>query len=91
MKREYTLLTIGLLVIIFEWVGLTTSARQTVISLLGLWLIFIAYRYRAERLSGKLQVNKIPTVQDEPKIPEPNVLETKEQLIYEHKQQKPRI
>lgn len=97
MKREYTLLILGALTASLQWVGLTTSLRQIVFTFIGLWLIVIAYRYRGEKASGKLQINEI--VKNETPLPEPKVVEDPQiaetenlQNLYERKQTiKPRI
>lgn len=97
MKREYTLLILGALTASLQWVGLTTSLRQIVFTLIGLWLIVIAYRYRNEKASGKIQINEV--VKNETPLPEPKVAKDPQitetenpQNLYERKQTtKPRI
>lgn len=96
MKREYILLILGALTASLQWVGLTTSLRQIVFTAIGLWLILIAFRYRGEKASGKIQINKI--TKNETPLPEPQIqnLEVTElentQNLYERKQSiKPRI
>lgn len=100
MKREYTLLIIGFLVACLKWIGLTNSLEQKIFTLIGLWLIYIAYKYRSEKISGKIQANKQIKQSDTQPIPEPDVnLGTSANLEntplkenqYERKQPKPRI
>ncbi len=89
MKREYTLLILGALTASIPWLAFTPSLNRILFTVIGLWLIMIAYRYRSEKISGKLQVTKTESVVN---MPEPvaetvqqNELESNSQT-YERKQ-----
>ncbi len=89
MKREYTLLILGALTASIPWLAFTPSLNRILFTVIGLWLIMIAYRYRSEKISGKLQVTKTDPVVN---MPEPvtetvskNELESNSQT-YERKQ-----
>lgn len=73
MKREYTLLTLGALTASIPWLAFTPSLNRILFTVIGLWLIMIAYKYRSEKISGKLQINKTeaPINMPEPTNPEP--------------------
>lgn len=45
MKKEYTLLTLGALVTIIPWLGLTPSLRKIFFTIIGIWIIYISYYY----------------------------------------------
>jgi hypothetical protein len=73
MKREYTLLILGVLTASIHWLAFTPSLNRILFTIIGLWIILIAYKYRAEKISGKLQVNKpeVPINMPEPVIETP--------------------
>lgn len=72
MKREYTLLILGVLITSLEWIGLTTSFLQFVFTIIGLWVIYIAYKYRNEKMPSKIQAAKSKVLENS--IPEPTPL-----------------
>lgn len=45
MNKEYTLLALGSLVVLLPWIGLTASLLRVLLTILGLVIIYIAYRY----------------------------------------------
>jgi flagellar biosynthesis component FlhA len=85
MKREYTLLILGALTASIPWLAFTPSLNRIIFTVIGLWLIIIAYSYRSEKISIKSKTTK----QEEPvNIPEP-VIETAPQVeIVENNTQK---
>lgn len=90
MKREYTLLTLGILIAIIPWLGLTPSLRKIVFTILGVWVIFISYKYwkkKTETSQSSNQGNQTQVTFSEIKNDEPD----QNQINYERRDQKPRI
>jgi hypothetical protein len=74
MKREYTLLILGAITASAPWLALTPSLNRIIFTIIGLWLIMIAYGYRSAKISGKLQVNKTETPVNMPEPTNESVL-----------------
>lgn len=91
MKREYTLLTLGILIVIIPYLGLTPSLRQIVFTLLGAWVIFLSYKYWKTKYptsSNEKSSNPLPEPAQEQVISS----EEENQNNYERRQDnKPRI
>ncbi|MBP6912569.1 MAG: hypothetical protein KBB86_01395 [Candidatus Pacebacteria bacterium] len=87
MKREYTLLILGAITASIPWLALTPSLNRILFTLIGFWLIMLAYKYRSEKISGKLQVNKTeaPINMPEP-ANEPVLLNNIQNKTHERKQ-----
>lgn len=94
MKREYTLLTLGILITILPWLALPASLREIVFTFLGAWVILISYKYWKNKrpVPNQNTGNNIPEPmqQNQTQVPEQQL---DENLISHERRQdtKPRI
>jgi arginine exporter protein ArgO len=57
MKRDYTLLFIGIWIMILPFLGFPTSWKKVLLIVTGLFVVFIGYMVWRERLNKEKQEN----------------------------------